>query len=169
MEIISNVVDQRLLPSIHGLRGLAATCVVLYHIARLSNINPPEFFGFIKRDFGYSVHLFFILSAYSLMHSTLHKTNNNWLNDYFIKRIFRIAPLFYVIIFVMLLIQHIDLNKLLLNLTLTFGMSPRTGIVWGGWSVGVEIMFYVLFPVLMLLANNTKKALISSKQIKFCI
>jgi peptidoglycan/LPS O-acetylase OafA/YrhL len=48
-----------LLPGIHGLRGLAATAVVLYHLKHLAGITPPVFFEFIGRDFGYSVHLFY--------------------------------------------------------------------------------------------------------------
>lgn len=58
------VQKDRLLPGIHGLRGLVATAVVLYHLKHLAGITPPDFFEFIGRDFGYSVHLFFILSSY---------------------------------------------------------------------------------------------------------
>lgn len=66
----SAIVKERLLPGIHGLRGLAAMAVVLYHVDHLVGIAPPEFFKFIGRDFGFSVHLFFIVSAFSLYYST---------------------------------------------------------------------------------------------------
>ena len=58
------VQKDRLLPGIHGLRGIAALAVVLYHSQHLGGSTPPDFFKFIGRDFGYSVHLFFILSAF---------------------------------------------------------------------------------------------------------
>jgi len=61
------VKKERLLPGILGLRGVAALAVMLYHLIHIGGINPPNVFEFIGRDFGYSVHLFFILSAYSLM------------------------------------------------------------------------------------------------------
>ena len=43
--------------------------------------------------------LFFILSAYALMHSTEHTLHRpTWAKEYFVKRFFRIAPLFYCIL-----------------------------------------------------------------------
>ena len=133
----SIVQKDRLLPGIHGLRGVAALAIVLFHLIHLADINPPAMFSFIGRDFGYAVHLFFILSAYSLMHSTESQVSReNWVKYYFIKRFFRIAPLFYsMIIFFMAcglfpLNNLKDFNNLLLNLTFTFGFAPETGILW---------------------------------------
>jgi peptidoglycan/LPS O-acetylase OafA/YrhL len=54
------VKKDRLLPGIHGLRGVAALAVVFFHLVHVGKINPPNAFGFIGRDFGISVHLFFI-------------------------------------------------------------------------------------------------------------
>jgi len=163
-EVVQN---KRLLPGIHGLRGVASLAVVLYHLIHIGGINPPSVFGFIGRDFGYSVHLFFILSAYSLMYSTESKVNQpSWVLDYFIKRIFRIAPLFYFMI--ICFIGHgvlqgngvKDITNIILNITFTFGFVPASGIVWGGWSVGVEMIFYAIFPVLLLLIKTQKAAFI---------
>lgn len=163
----SIVQKDRLLPGIHGLRGVAALAIVLFHLIHLADINPPAMFSFIGRGFGYAVHLFFILSAYSLMHSTESQVSReNWVKYYFIKRFFRIAPLFYsMIIFFMAcglfpLNNLKDFNNLLLNLTFTFGFAPETGILWGGWSVGVEMLFYAIFPTLILLIKSSRDALI---------
>lgn len=163
-EIVQKV---RLLPAIHGLRGLAAIAVLLYHIVHLAGISPPDFFKFISRDFGYSVHLFFILSAFSLYHSTESRTNHpNWLPQYLIKRFFRIAPLFYCIVAFIIIRQalkaskHVaDFDVILLNLTFTFGFVPFSGFVWGGWSVGIEMIFYAIFPVLILTIRTCRSAL----------
>ena len=151
-----------LLPGIHGLRGLAAIGVVLYHLIHIAGLKPPFAFDFISRDFGYSVHLFFILSAYSLMCSTELKVGQpNWLANYFIKRFFRIAPLFYLMIFSFVVVgSSRDITNLILNLTFTFGLNPSSGIVWGGWSVGVEMIFYLIFPIFLLLIRSHKTALI---------
>lgn len=162
-EFNSNLVQkERLLPGIHGLRGIAALAVVLYHLIHIADIKPPVMFDFIGRDFGFSVHLFFILSAYSLMYSTESKVSQpNWLTDYFIKRFFRIAPLFYLmIIFFVVVFGYHNVNNIILNLTFTFGFAPPTGFVWGGWSVGVEMIFYAIFPVLLLLIRTHRAALI---------
>ena len=157
------VKKERLLPGIHGLRGVAALAVVLYHLIHIGGINPPNVFDFIGRDFGFSVHLFFILSGFSLMYSTEPTMNRqDWLPEYFLKRFFRIAPLFYFMIVFQVGSQSFSgsLNKLFLNLTFTFGFVPFTGIVWGGWSVGAEMIFYVIFPVLLLTIRTHKSALL---------
>jgi len=136
LEFRSAIVQKkRLLSGIHGLRGLAAFAVVLYHLVHIGGIQTPAIFDFIKRDFGYSVHLFFILSAFSLMYSTEAKVNQpNWLTDYFIKRFFRIAPLFYFAIVYFIVFGLADKNfiNIILNLTFTFGFNPPSGFVWGG-------------------------------------
>jgi peptidoglycan/LPS O-acetylase OafA/YrhL len=166
-EFNSNLVQKdRLLPGIHGLRGVAALAVALFHLIYIGGIQPPTVFGFIGRDFGNSVHLFFILSAYSLMYSTESKVNQpNWLPDYFIKRFFRIAPLFYLMM-ALFLVQGLfsatglkNITSIILNLTFTFGFVPSSGFVWGGWSVGIEMLFYVIFPVLLLLIKSHRAAL----------
>jgi peptidoglycan/LPS O-acetylase OafA/YrhL len=158
------VQKERLLPGIHGLRGVAALAVVLFHLIHIGEIKPPSLFSFIGRDFGYSVPLFFIVSAFSLMYSTEQRVNaHNWLITYFIKRFFRIAPLFYLILFFLFvfgLTGDNNIAKTILNITFTFGFMPSSGMVWGGWSVGVEMIFYVVFPILLLLIKTLRSAFI---------
>jgi peptidoglycan/LPS O-acetylase OafA/YrhL len=164
----SKLVQQdRLLPGIHGLRGIAALAVVLYHLNHIGGIQPPPAFGFIGRDFGFSVHLFFIVSAYSLMYSTQSKVGQpNWLFDYFVKRYFRIAPLWYAMIAFFIGYGFYiakgwkTVPNLIMSLTFSFGFAPETGIVWGGWSVGAEMIFYGFFPVLILAIRSRRAALI---------
>jgi peptidoglycan/LPS O-acetylase OafA/YrhL len=168
-EFASAIVQKdRLLPGIHGLRGLAATAVVLFHLQHLAGITPPEAFEFIGRDFGYSVHLFFILSAFSLYYSTEPRmAQQNWIPDYFLKRFFRIAPLFYLILVSEIVRQVVmsgriqtDFTHVLLNLSFTFGFVPFSGLVWGGWSVGVEMIFYAMVPLLLMTIRTQRSALV---------
>jgi len=136
---------------------------VLFHIVHLAKISVPDTFSFIASDFGKGVHLFFVLSAFSLMYSTEHTMQRQtWATEYFVKRFFRIAPLFYCILAGMILwpliksqTLAVSLNALLLNLTFTFGFAPWTGIVWAGWTVGVEMVFYASLPVLLLTVRST--------------
>jgi len=163
----SIVQREQLLPGIHGLRGVAALAVVLFHLHHLVNIAPPVFFHFIGKYFGYSVHLFFILSAFSLSHSLSTKGfYPNWIIAYLLKRFFRIAPLFYFIAIIELCRQLINtgnistpINQIILNFSFAFGLVPFQGIVWGGWSVGVEMIFYLLFPILALSIKTHRNAL----------
>lgn len=159
----ATIPQERLLPGIHGLRGIAAMAVVLFHLVHLANISVPKYFSFIGADFGKGVHLFFVISAFSLMHSTEHTMHRQtWASEYFIKRFFRIAPLYYCIMAAMVLWPVIKSQKLavsiealLLNLTFMFGFAPWTGIVWAGWTVGVEMLFYAVLPVLLLTIRTT--------------
>lgn len=165
--VSATIPANRLLPGIHGLRGMAALAIVLFHLVHLAEIRVPDFFSFISTDFGKGVQLFFVLSAFSLMHSTEHSMcRATWAKEYFIKRIFRIAPLFYCILGGMLLWPTIkwgnvpfSWDTILLNLSFTFGLAPWTGIVWGGWTVGVEMMFYAILPVLLLTVRSRLGAL----------
>lgn len=102
------VAPSRLLPGIHGLRGIAALAVVFFHTTHIAKLAVPSAFSFIAQDFGKGVHLFFIVSAFSLLHSTEPTLNRpNWATEYCVKRFFRIAPLFYLVLFGMLLWQGI--------------------------------------------------------------
>ena len=154
---------EKLLPGIHGLRGIAALAIVLYHIVHIAKISVPETFSFVSSMFGMGVHLFFVVSAFSLMHSTEHTIHRAaWAAEYFVKRFFRIAPLFYCILAGMVLWPVVKSNTfqftvetLLQNLTFTFGFAPWSGIVWGGWTIGVEMLFYAIFPVFLLTVRST--------------
>ena len=53
----------------------------------------------------------------------------------------------------------VSLESLLLNLTFTFGLAPWTGIVWAGWTVGVEMLFYAILPILLLTVRSSKGVL----------
>lgn len=164
----ATIQQDRLLPGIHGLRGIAALAVVLFHLVHLANITVPIPFSFIAADFGKGVHLFFVLSAFSLMYSTqdtMHRST--WASEYFVKRFFRIAPLYYFILLCMVLWPLIkwgtiavSFDALLLNITFMFGLAPWSGIVWAGWTVGVEMLFYAILPVLLLTVRTTSATIV---------
>src|SRR5512143_1439836 len=84
------------LPELHALRGIGIVCIVLFHLAPVGGIQLPEQLRFIGNFFGAPVIMFFVLSGFSLYHTTSSKMNtHNWINNFYIKRFFRIAPLFY--------------------------------------------------------------------------
>jgi len=165
--------DSRLLQGILGLRGIAAFAIVLFHFCHIAGIpTPPELF-FIKSHFGVGVIMFFVLSAFSLMYSTEHTMHRpNWVREYLTKRFFRIAPLYYFMLacMVVLLVRYAlktdaelpSISVVLLNVFFVFGFfqNPEVGLVMAGWSVGVEMIFYVLFPVLLMTITTARAALL---------
>lgn len=170
----SNIIQQgRLLQGILGLRGIAALAVVLFHIVHLAGIQVPPGFYFIESDFGTAPFLFFVLSAFSLMYSTEHTMHRpDWAREYLVKRFFRIAPLFYSVLALMvaLMVRHAIISHsplpaastVFLNMTFLFGFFPEleVGLVQAGWTVGVEMVFYVLFPVLLMTLKTGRQALL---------
>jgi peptidoglycan/LPS O-acetylase OafA/YrhL len=102
-----------------------------------------------------SVHLFFVVSAFSLYHSSRYAPTSY--GAYLVKRFFRIAPLYYVVLaFVLWRTGFPGWLALVSNLTFTFNLIPgqEASLVWGGWSVGVEMLFYLLLPALLFLVRG---------------
>ncbi|WP_303011647.1 acyltransferase family protein, partial [Rodentibacter pneumotropicus] len=83
---------------------------------------------------------------------------SEWLS-FFKKRVLRILPLFSLITILTFFISrnfsYFSLKTLFLNVTGLFSIfSSDKYIVTGGWSVGNELFFYLLFPILMLFTKR---------------
>lgn len=85
---------------------------------------------------------------------------------YLLRRLFRIAPLFYTAIVLDLLIGEWQPDlaaKLLMNLTFSFGLANpgSTSLLTGGWSIGIEMVFYVVFPAVLVIAAGSLRRLLA--------
>jgi peptidoglycan/LPS O-acetylase OafA/YrhL len=151
----------RILPGVHGLRAIAALGVALYHVAMLIRLPPSELM-FVRYYFSYGVPLFFVISGFSLALSTLPQIGReNWMRAYFMKRFFRIAPLFYALLVFRVLHRAargraFDVADIVLNVTFTFNLVPgkHESIVAAGWTIGVEMVFYALLPAILVCARG---------------
>jgi len=157
----------RNLEGIEALRGVAALMVLLYHLVELLKVPLPGSLGFIRSHFGLGVPLFYALSGFVLAYG--YSGNLRTPPDiraFYIRRFFRIAPLFYSMLCAWLIVNWIvwqskpSLVPLLLNVTFLFGLVPgmHESIVWAGWSIGIEMLFYLMFPVIALLTPTTVSA-----------
>ena len=166
-------------PWIDTLRGIAILMVIAVHAShglKGSESLVKTIFGFG----GYGVQLFFVASAMTLCMS-LEKNYGKprWLIKYAVRRYFRIAPMYYLGIvlyffwsFAKNYTQHGLLGPLpqytatnvLTNVILIHGFFPAAynNIVPGGWSIGAEVVFYVLFPCLFLLYRTVRRPLLLS-------
>jgi peptidoglycan/LPS O-acetylase OafA/YrhL len=147
--------SDRKLDGLHGLRGVAALAVALFHLQTIPSLALTSWLSSVTTQLYLSVHLFFVLSAFSLYHSSRYAPANYV--AYLVKRFFRIAPLYYLMVaFVLWRKGFPGWDALLSNLTFTFNLIPglEQSMVWAGWSVGVEMLFYLFLPALLFLIRG---------------
>jgi peptidoglycan/LPS O-acetylase OafA/YrhL len=146
---------------IDALRGLAFLAVLIFHVglhfdgltARVRTLTDQGFEG---------VELFFVLSALTLFLSldSRRRTERRSIVNFFIRRYFRIAPLFYAggLFYYWfyywrtgtLWTDGLTLPCIVSTLTFTNAWSLFwiNRFVPGGWSIAVEMNFYLLVPLL---------------------
>lgn len=153
--------------SLHGLRGFAAILVFWYHARWKAGDPELSIFGFDFRRFlqhcDIGVCLFFVLSGFLL---TLKYCD--WVFDsgsskprpdtpkYFSRRLARILPLYFIVVFVFCAFDRFTYNAYgLLDVFLhvsclhTFCSFSYTSINPVLWTIGIEVQFYLLLPLLM--------------------
>ena len=157
---------------IDALRGLAILLVIATHVASIANPSLPILRSLAARG-AFGVQLFYIVSALTLflsMNQRLRMEKRPTLN-FFIRRIFRIVPLYYLAVVVYTLAMGTGPNYWAPNgitwwhyvLTLLFlnGWHPEAinAIVPLGWSIAIEMTFYPIIPLLYHRIKNINGAL----------
>jgi peptidoglycan/LPS O-acetylase OafA/YrhL len=155
----------RRLDFVDSLRGLAALYIVAFHTALVPkpNLAVPHWAQAIVLSGGSAVTLFFVISAFSLCHTMkAHTGQQGEIRDFYIRRLFRIAPLFYVMVvyyaFREVYYWHTWPSpwEWAKNVLFIFNFFPgsEVGIVQASWKIGVEMVFYAIFPLLFLRYRN---------------
>jgi peptidoglycan/LPS O-acetylase OafA/YrhL len=154
-------------PALDGLRGLAILLVVFYHN-----------FGFIRQSFfGWlGVDLFFVLSGF-LITGILFRSlgEKNYLRNFYMRRLLRIFPLYYVSLFIFLVIfpmirnlpadmSYYTSNQAWLwtyfqNWLYIFKPTNSSDILHHLWSLAVEEQFYILWPLVIVLLKKPRTIL----------
>jgi peptidoglycan/LPS O-acetylase OafA/YrhL len=157
---------------IDQLRGVAILLVILVHVFQ-SQANIHRLL-YSASDFGkIGVQLFFFLSAYTLCLSYSSRKEES-VASFYIRRYFRIAPLYYTGIVIyylvssatklnlhMILSHHevFTIGNVASNILFIHGLVPAANntIVPGGWSIGTEMIFYLLFPAVYFVYSRLKR------------
>ncbi len=151
-----------------ALRGVAAASIVAYHTVLLNSLPIPLTSTGVVYRLGLAVPLFFLLSAFSLSLGYYGKLGTvQGVVGYGVRRFLRIAPLFYALLPVWLCVmwfkfhQAPSLAAVVANVTFLFGLVPglHESIAWAGWSIGVEMIFYALLPLIFLAARGWRSSL----------
>lgn len=151
------------------MRGIAASLIIIFHMVHILKISPPSHVDLIKNYFGLGVPLFFSLSGFVLSYGYRNKLGDiERIIQFYIRRFYRIAPLFYFSLLVWLTLNILflgtkpDLQTFILNITFLFGLVPgaHESLVWAGWSIGIEMLFYAIFPLLLGICHNIRNTAI---------
>ena len=154
---------------IDNIRGVAILMIILKHSAR--EISGMSVALEALSDYGQmGVQLFFIASAFTLCLSHQRRSAEKYAtSNFYIRRFFRIAPLYYAAIFLYFCVATITgqtdsgygypiyaLKNVLANLSFLHGFYPpaNNNVVPGGWSIGTEIAFYAVFPLIGYVAQR---------------
>lgn len=161
------------LSGLNGIRTIAALGVMFSHInLSLSefNINSISLFGFkgIKQASWvlgeHGVTMFFVLSGFLITFLLLkeyEKTGSIKIREFYLRRILRIWPLYYLYIILVILITFSTINfdiNLVYYLTFFANIPFITGEAYKAmdhlWSISVEEQFYLFWPILFLFLIN---------------
>ncbi|MEP7237804.1 MAG: acyltransferase [Ferruginibacter sp.] len=148
------------------LRALAIAWVFFFHYPNV--IDLPDWVSDIK-DFGWiGVDLFFVLSGFLIsrqLFAELKATNTISVKQFFIKRFFRIIPVYLVVVAIYFLVPVFRERESLpalwrfLTFTQNIGLDPSiNGTFSHAWSLCVEEQFYLLFPLIILASVYLKIA-----------
>ncbi len=144
---------------IDALRGFAFLGVLTVHASQEVKSLPG---GYIADAGMYGVQLFFLLSAVTLLRSVSLRSGKERFptRNFFIRRFFRIAPLFWFGMAFYFLLDGCrpqfwsphgnGLWQFLSTALFLHGWAPTTinSVVPGGWSIAVEMTFYACLPFL---------------------
>lgn len=143
---------------IDALRGYAILMVIGVHSSQFFSKLSPSVTAITDQG-ARGVQLFFVASAMTLFMSW--KSRNDGAKAFYIRRFFRIAPMFYLSIPIFLWLNGvgpsiyapdgIGLRHITMAATFTHGFMPDTitSVVPGSWSIADEMIFYAVFPLLM--------------------
>ncbi len=187
MEVSTALTKRKYFPNLDGLRFLSAFCMVIFHLENIKASHGKEVIKDVTHfeSLAYlDVCLFFVLSGFLITYFLLVEKRDTGKIDYksyFKRRSLRIWPLHYLILILGYIVlpflfgfinksyaedmyHHFWLNVVGCALFLspfvlgTRGIPQTTGPVW---TVGVEEVFYILWPLILRRTKNYLKIFIA--------
>jgi peptidoglycan/LPS O-acetylase OafA/YrhL len=163
---------QKRIPELDGLRGIAIIMVLSFHYINNQLINANTFLGRILYKvtaFGWvGVDLFFVLSGFLIGTILINnKGSKNYFSTFYVRRIVRIIPNYYLLIALFIIIGLIPFFKtdyfltgnnvipvwayllIIQNIFIAHLHNFGNTSISVTWSIGVEEQFYIIFPLLV--------------------
>jgi peptidoglycan/LPS O-acetylase OafA/YrhL len=156
-------------PSLHGLRVLAIVSVVQFHVTWIFTIEQG-----VRVDYDFTMgsltvffgmDLFFMLSGFligMILLRSLAKTGSQNLSRFYIRRVSRTFPPYYVVLTYLALTTGLTaLQRAHLPLEYLYGTNfislMRSDIImFWGWSLALEEQFYLTVPILFFIVHRLR-------------
>jgi peptidoglycan/LPS O-acetylase OafA/YrhL len=166
------VAETEHLAFIDALRGWAFLAVLAVHAGVAD--TAPEWLWKYKLCGKYGVQLFFVISALTLFMSyeSRRARDRNPVAAFFTRRLFRIAPLFWMAVLFYPWYQGlgprasapdgIGWPQIVATGLFLHGWYPTSinSVVPGGWSIAVEMNFYLILPLCYAALTNLRRAVV---------
>jgi peptidoglycan/LPS O-acetylase OafA/YrhL len=146
------------------LRGLLAASIMICHLVGWE-IAQQDASTLLGRLGAYGVSMFFILSGLSIAlvyHGFI--AGGSTASRFFVRRIFRIWPLMWIVV-IIAAVTHaaqgdpVSWKVVAINLTTLFGfIKPTAYINTGAWSIGNEMVYYALTPVILAVYDRSTRS-----------
>ncbi len=162
----------RRIPELDGLRAIAILMVISFHYINNQLINSSGFVAKILgklTSFGWvGVDLFFVLSGFLIGSNLIgNKGSKNYFSTFYIRRVVRIIPNYYLLILLFSIICSIPFFSsdyfltgnnvipkwayllMIHNIFMAHLQNFGNISISITWSIGVEEQFYIIFPILV--------------------
>ena len=150
--------------NVQALRALAAYAVVIFHCKVLLLGSVTDHSG------SWGVDIFFVISGFVMAYTTNTFVNDPW--GFLSRRVSRIVPLYWLMTIAVFLasmllpslfkssdVQFIDLVKSLLFIPLRKYEGLVQPVLFLGWSLNYEMMFYVVFATSLCIRGSGARTL----------
>jgi len=153
---IPSILNESYLPSLDGLRAISISMVIVFHIL-MSFKTPYSFDNFANLG----VQFFFVISGFlitTLLIKEKIQKGNISLKNFYIRRAFRILPVAYLYLLIVLAVDlifklHLNLFLLLTSFLFIRNFFKKTSganhLSTHYWSLSVEEQFYIIFPFIL--------------------
>lgn len=162
--------------SLQALRFIAAFAIVVYHATRQFVLKSDNDFlntlySFLQTKLEFGVDIFFVISGY-VIYSSYQKRKKSPL-EFIADRIIRIAPMYWITTMIFVIILSInfslyplsDLSFLSIIKSLMFIPAYNLEGIYlpvhsVGWSLNIEMMFYAVFALAIVVNSNNVKVIV---------
>ena len=166
--------------NIQCLRAFAAVAVICFHLVAAARIynNPVVTEDFFLRLGASGVDVFFVISGFIMVHTQTNRRRTS--SDFFINRLFRIVPVYWTLSLTMAVIllifpevfssQSFSATRVFSSLTFTSNsFSSQPPLIFIGWTIELEMTFYALFAVSLMVKKISTSVLCVSSGILFLV